>query len=55
MYRYRQLKIEDGAFFFTCALADRGGDLLVRHIEHLRYTFPPSHHSLTHLLPLYAA
>jgi hypothetical protein len=28
--RYRQLKIEDGAFFFTLAFADRRSDLLVR-------------------------
>jgi hypothetical protein len=28
MSRYRRLKIEGGAFFFT--LAGRGGDLLVR-------------------------
>ena len=25
MSRYRRLKIEGGAFFFTLALADRGG------------------------------
>ena len=55
MFRYRRLKIEGGAYFFTLALADRGGDLLVRHIERLRHTFPASHHSLTHLLPLCAA
>jgi hypothetical protein len=30
MSRYRQLKIEGGAFFFTLVLADRGSDLLVR-------------------------
>jgi len=53
--RYRRLKVEGGAFFYTLALADRGSDLLVRHIERLRHTFPASHHSLTHLLPLYAA
>jgi hypothetical protein len=35
MPRYRRLKIEGGAFFYTLALADRGGDLLVRHIERL--------------------
>jgi hypothetical protein len=55
MSRDRRLKIEGGAFLFTLALADRGSDLLVRHIERLRHTFPASHHSLTHLLPLYAA
>jgi hypothetical protein len=53
--RYRRLKIEGGAFFYTLALADRGGDLLVRHIERLRHAFPTSHHSLTHLLPLCSA
>jgi hypothetical protein len=53
--RHRRLKIEAGAFFYTLALADRGSDLLVRHTERLRHTFPASHHSLTHLLPLYAA
>ena len=55
MSRYRRFKIEGGAFFFTLALADRGSDFLVRHIERLPHTFPASHHSLTHLLPLYAA
>jgi len=30
MSRYRRLKIEGGAFFFTLAHADRGGDFLVR-------------------------
>jgi hypothetical protein len=30
MSRYRRLKIEGGAFFYTLALADRGSDLLVR-------------------------
>jgi putative transposase len=39
MSRYRRLKIEGGAFFFTLALAGRGGDLLVRHIERLRRAF----------------
>jgi hypothetical protein len=27
--RYRRLKIEGGAFFFTLALADRDSDLLI--------------------------
>jgi hypothetical protein len=45
MSRYQRLKIEGGAFFCTLALADRGGDLLVRHIERLRHTFPASRHS----------
>ena len=39
MSRYRRLKIEGGAFSFTLALADRGGDLLVRHIERLRRAY----------------
>jgi len=30
MSRYRRLKIEGGAFFYTLALADRDSDLLVR-------------------------
>jgi hypothetical protein len=30
MSRYRRLKIEGGALFFTLAVADRGGDLLFR-------------------------
>jgi len=30
MSRYRRLKIEGGAFFFTLALADRGSDLSIR-------------------------
>ncbi len=36
MSRYRRLKIEGGLFFFTLALADRGSDLVVRHIERVR-------------------
>jgi len=28
MSHYRRLKIEGGAFFFTLALADRGGDAI---------------------------
>jgi putative transposase len=39
MSRYRRLLIEGGAFFFTLALADRGSDLLVRHIERLRRAY----------------
>ena len=39
MSRYRRLKIEGGAFFFTLALADRSGDLLIREIEHLWRAF----------------
>jgi hypothetical protein len=30
MPRYRRLKIEGGAFFYTLALGGRGNDLLVR-------------------------
>ena len=55
MSRYRRLKIEGGAVFFTLALAGRGSDTLVRHIERPPHTFPASHHSLTHLLPLCSA
>jgi putative transposase len=36
MPHYRRLKIEGGTFFFTVTLADRSGDLLVRHIDRLR-------------------
>jgi putative transposase len=36
MSRYWRLKIEGGALLFTLALAGRGSDLLVRHIERLR-------------------
>src|SRR4051794_9532093 len=39
MSRYRRLKIEGGTFFFTLTLADRGTDLLVHHIEHLRRVY----------------
>ena len=39
MSRYRRLKVEGGAFFYTLALADRGSDLLVRHIERLRRAY----------------
>ena len=39
MSRYRRLKIEGGAFFFTLALADRGSNLLVRDIERLRSAY----------------
>jgi hypothetical protein len=30
MSRYRRVKLEGGAFFFTLAVADRSSDLLVR-------------------------
>ena len=39
MPRYRRLKIEGGAFFYTLALAVRGSDLLVNHIERLRRAY----------------
>jgi hypothetical protein len=34
--RHRRLKIEGGAYFYTCALADRGGDPLIRFGEWTR-------------------
>ena len=39
MSRFRRLKIEGGAFFYTLALANRDSDLLVRHIERLRRAY----------------
>ena len=39
MSRYRRIKIEGGAFFFTLALADRSSDLLVREIDRLRRSY----------------
>ncbi len=36
------LKIEGGAFLFTLAPADRGSDLLVRHIARLRRSSDPT-------------
>jgi hypothetical protein len=36
MFHYRCVKIEGGISFFTLALADRGSDLLARHIERLQ-------------------
>jgi putative transposase len=36
---YRRLKIEGGTFFFTVTLADRSGDLLIRHIDRLRSVY----------------
>jgi putative transposase len=39
MSRYRRLRIEGGAFFFTLSLADRSSDLLVRQIERLRHAY----------------
>ncbi len=46
MSRYRRSKVEGGTFFFTVTLADRTGDLLVRHIDGLRraYKFTADHH-----------
>jgi putative transposase len=39
MSRYRRVKIQGGAFFFTLALADRTSGLLVREIERLRRAY----------------
>jgi REP-associated tyrosine transposase len=39
MSRYRRVKIEGGAFFFTLALADRSDNLLIREIERLWRAF----------------
>jgi putative transposase len=39
MPRYRRLNIAGGTFFFTLTLADRGSDLLVRHIDRLRASY----------------
>jgi putative transposase len=39
MSRYRRLKIPGGTFFFTVVLAERGSDLLVRHIDLLRNVY----------------
>jgi putative transposase len=39
MSRYRRARIEGGTFFFTLTLADRSGDLLVRHVDHLRQAY----------------
>ncbi len=39
MSRYRRVKIEGGAFFFTVAFADRGSGLLVHHVERLRRAY----------------
>ena len=36
MSRYRRVKIDGGAFFFTVALADRSSAILVEHVERLR-------------------
>jgi len=36
MSRYRRVKIEGKAFFFTVALADRSSAILVEHVERLR-------------------
>jgi putative transposase len=32
-------KVEGGIFFFTLALADRSGDLLIRQIDRLRHSY----------------
>jgi putative transposase len=39
MSRYRRAKVGGGTFFFTVTLADRPGDLLVRHIDRLRRAY----------------
>jgi putative transposase len=39
MPQYVRARIEGGVYFFTVTLADRSGDLLVRHIEHLRKVY----------------
>src|SRR5690348_3070912 len=39
MSRYRRASIKGGTFFFTVTLADRSSDLLVRHVDHLRYAY----------------
>jgi len=39
MSRYRRAQIEGGTFFFTITLADRSGDLLVRHVDQLRQAY----------------
>ncbi len=39
MPRYLRARIEGGTFFFTVTLADRSGDLLVRHVELLRRAY----------------
>ncbi|MEY4589409.1 MAG: hypothetical protein RL497_1485 [Pseudomonadota bacterium] len=36
---YRRVKIAGGCYFFTVALADRGSDLLITHIDSLRTAF----------------
>jgi putative transposase len=36
MTAYRRPRLAGGCYFFTLALADRSGALLVQHIEHLR-------------------
>ncbi len=39
MSRYRRARIKGGTFFFTVTLADRSGDLLVRHVDLLRRAY----------------
>lgn len=36
---YRRVKFAGGCYFFTVVLAERGSDLLVRHIDELRMAF----------------
>ena len=52
MSGYRRLKIQGRVFFYTLALAERSK---FGSSHRPRHTFPVSHHSLTHLLPLYSA
>ncbi|MCZ7660971.1 MAG: transposase [Xanthobacteraceae bacterium] len=39
MSRYRRAKLAGGTYFFTATLADRGSDLLVRHVDLLRQAY----------------
>jgi putative transposase len=39
MSRYLRARIEGGTFFFTLTLADRSGDLLVRHVDRIRQAY----------------
>ena len=39
MRTYQRLRIDGGCYFFTLNLAQREGNLLILHIEHLREAF----------------
>ena len=39
MSRYRRIRVEGGAFFFTVTLADRSKDTLVAQVNHLRRAY----------------